>query len=223
MKEETVADFRGSLRGRLIVPTDPDYDEARALYNGMIDKRPSLIARCVDVAALPEVAEVAFIPFLGLLVGREMVSRIGVPANNLFPVGETLITYIATDVNGNTASVTQTVTVVDNTPPIISRAEASPSILWPPNHGMVDVTIDYEAADNCAVLESWLSVSSSVPGSGSDSEVVDAHHVRLRAARSGRWGERLYTVTITTKDIHGNLSTQNVTIRVPQSKGEGRM
>ena len=48
--KETVAHFRGSLRGRLIVPTDPDYDEARALYNGMIDKRPSLIARCVDVA-----------------------------------------------------------------------------------------------------------------------------------------------------------------------------
>jgi len=42
--------FEGALRGRLIRPTDADYDEARALYNGMIDKRPRLIARCVDVA-----------------------------------------------------------------------------------------------------------------------------------------------------------------------------
>ena len=33
------------LRGRLVSPTDPDYDEVRALYNGMIDKRPRLIAR----------------------------------------------------------------------------------------------------------------------------------------------------------------------------------
>ncbi|MGN6113736.1 MAG: glycosyltransferase [Luteimonas sp.] len=41
-------------------------------------------ARCVDVAALPEVAEVAFIPFLGLLVGREMVSNIGVPDAGFF-------------------------------------------------------------------------------------------------------------------------------------------
>jgi hypothetical protein len=38
------------FRGRLISPTDKDYDEARALYNGMIDKRPKLIARCVDAA-----------------------------------------------------------------------------------------------------------------------------------------------------------------------------
>jgi hypothetical protein len=150
------------------------------------------------------------------------ISRIGVPANNLFSVGETLITYTATDVNGNTASVTQTVTVVDNTPPVISQVAASPSILWPPNRDMVDVTVTYEAADNCAILESWLSVSSNQPGDSSisDWEVVDAHHVRLRAARSARWGERLYTVTITAKDIHGNLSTQTATVIVPQSKGQ---
>ncbi|MEW9586831.1 FAD-binding oxidoreductase [Paraburkholderia sp. DGU8] len=38
------------FRGRLIVPSDKDYDEARALYNGMIDKRPKVIARCTDAA-----------------------------------------------------------------------------------------------------------------------------------------------------------------------------
>jgi hypothetical protein len=38
------------FRGRLIGPSDQDYDEARALYNGMIDKRPKLIARCADAA-----------------------------------------------------------------------------------------------------------------------------------------------------------------------------
>ena len=39
---------------RLIGPDDPRYDEARALFNAMIDKRPALIARCEtadDVAA----------------------------------------------------------------------------------------------------------------------------------------------------------------------------
>jgi hypothetical protein len=38
------------FRGRLIGPSDKDYDEARALYNGMIDKRPRMIARCTSAA-----------------------------------------------------------------------------------------------------------------------------------------------------------------------------
>ncbi|HYD73716.1 MAG TPA: FAD-binding protein, partial [Candidatus Binatia bacterium] len=39
-----------NFRGDLIKPGDAAYDEARALYNGMIDKRPALIARVADVA-----------------------------------------------------------------------------------------------------------------------------------------------------------------------------
>ena len=38
------------LRGDLIRPTDVGYDQARAVYNAMIDKRPAAIARCRDVA-----------------------------------------------------------------------------------------------------------------------------------------------------------------------------
>lgn len=50
MRDENINKFRQNLRGRLITRSDPDYDDARALYNGMIDKRPLLIAQCVDVA-----------------------------------------------------------------------------------------------------------------------------------------------------------------------------
>ncbi|MGV3502760.1 MAG: FAD-binding oxidoreductase [Adhaeribacter sp.] len=39
-----------SLRGKLIEPQDADYDTCRHLYNGMIDKHPLMIARCVDEA-----------------------------------------------------------------------------------------------------------------------------------------------------------------------------
>jgi hypothetical protein len=50
MHEQAISDFQKSLRGRLISRNDADYDTARALYNGMIDKRPQLIARSADVA-----------------------------------------------------------------------------------------------------------------------------------------------------------------------------
>src|SRR6478735_12547913 len=38
------------FRGRLIATDDPDYENARKLFNAMIDKKPRLIARCVDAA-----------------------------------------------------------------------------------------------------------------------------------------------------------------------------
>src|SRR3954452_18589949 len=41
--------FAAQLHGAVTRPEDPDYDEVRALYNAMIDKRPALIARCADV------------------------------------------------------------------------------------------------------------------------------------------------------------------------------
>jgi FAD/FMN-containing dehydrogenase len=50
MREETKSKFRESLRGALIERDNPDYHELRKLYNGMIDKRPLMIARCLDVA-----------------------------------------------------------------------------------------------------------------------------------------------------------------------------
>lgn len=44
--DEQLEQFEAGFHGDLIRPDDPDYDEARAVWNGMIDKRPGLIARC---------------------------------------------------------------------------------------------------------------------------------------------------------------------------------
>jgi len=50
LSEATMATFKTSLRGEVIGPGDRSYDESRKVYNSMIDRRPRLIARCVDVA-----------------------------------------------------------------------------------------------------------------------------------------------------------------------------
>src|SRR5215472_11192732 len=42
--------LKAKLRGETIQQGDAGYDEARKLYNAMMDKKPALIARCVDVA-----------------------------------------------------------------------------------------------------------------------------------------------------------------------------
>ena len=42
----TVEDFRGSLHGESLLPGDAGYDDARRIWNAMIDKRPAMIARC---------------------------------------------------------------------------------------------------------------------------------------------------------------------------------
>ena len=42
--------LREQLRGQLITPEDPDYESARAVYNGMIDKRPAGVVRVAQVA-----------------------------------------------------------------------------------------------------------------------------------------------------------------------------
>jgi FAD/FMN-containing dehydrogenase len=45
-----IEEFQKSLRGQLIRPGDAGYDEARMVWNGMINKRPALIARCAGAA-----------------------------------------------------------------------------------------------------------------------------------------------------------------------------
>jgi len=50
ISQTLIQEFRVSLRGGLLEPHDPGYDDARPVYNGMIDKHPRMIAKCVDTA-----------------------------------------------------------------------------------------------------------------------------------------------------------------------------
>ena len=50
MKNEVVDAFKPTLRGPVLQPGDPGYDDARAIWNAMIDRRPAMIARCAGTA-----------------------------------------------------------------------------------------------------------------------------------------------------------------------------
>jgi hypothetical protein len=123
------------------------------------------------------------------------------------------------DGNGNSSTQTQTVIVQDTTPPTITGLSASPSQLWPVDHKMVDVTINYTATDNCGgPVTSVLTVSSN-QGTSDDWQVVDAHHVKLHAERNGNNNDRIYTITVKCSDSNGNMTTMTVTVTVPHDQG----
>jgi uncharacterized repeat protein (TIGR01451 family) len=124
--------------------------------------------------------------------GVGAVSRSGVPAGNNFPEGTTIVTYSATDAHGNTGSDTQTVTVIDNTAPVISCP--SNIVLEPtcPTGGIATWTAPV-GTDNCPGA---TTSQMGGPASGSVFPVGTT------------------TVTYTTNDAHGNSTSCSFTVTV---------
>ena len=65
LETRQVNDFRATVRGEVLLPTDHAYESARKIYNAMIDKRPSLIVQCANAADV--VSAVRFARRHGLL------------------------------------------------------------------------------------------------------------------------------------------------------------
>jgi hypothetical protein len=42
-----------NIQGKILTPGCTEYEQARKLYNGMVDKRPAIIAKCADAADGP--------------------------------------------------------------------------------------------------------------------------------------------------------------------------
>src|SRR5256714_1762775 len=55
----TIDQITASFAGQLLQPTDPAYDDARRVHNGLVDKRPVLIARCRGVADIADAVKLA--------------------------------------------------------------------------------------------------------------------------------------------------------------------
>jgi len=128
--------------------------------------------------------------------GVGAVSRSGVPSGNFFPVGQTTLTYSATDAHGNTGTATQVVTVVDTTPPVISCPS---NIVLEPTcpTGAIATFANATATDNCGVQSV---VRTAGPASGSVFPIGTT------------------TVTFTATDIYSNTSSCSftVTVKTPQ-------
>ena len=149
----------------------------------------------------------------------------------VFPLGVTTVTFTARDGSGNATTATTAVTVVDTTPPVIAAIAASPSLLWPPNHKMVPVTLTVDASDigdatpSCRVI----SITSNEPVDGKrdghtspDWRIIDDLRVELRAERAGGGHGRVYGITVRCTDDSSNSVARRVAVKVPHDRRQAR-
>jgi N-acetylneuraminic acid mutarotase len=142
------------------------------------------------------------------------------------PVGNHQIVLQVSD--GFNAPVSEGITVViDGEPPTLAPV-ADKTILWPPNHQMVPVTITTNAKDNSGMAVTLaVSVSCNEPNDGSQywtEPVIDQSTgiitLQLQASRLGKGKGRQYTIYIVAKDQSGNSSAVQVVIVVPHDQGK---
>ncbi len=147
--------------------------------------------------------------------------------------GVTVVTWTATDDAGNSSQCSATVTVVDTVAPTFDVLLPSRDVLWPPNHKMVDISMEIEVSDVCDddVIVTLDSITSSEPDDGqgdgsTEDDIQDATYgtddraFALRAERSGLSDEgRTYTITYTVADCSGNSTTESVEVLVPHDQG----
>ncbi len=149
----------------------------------------------------------------------------------------TPVTFTGTDKTGNSAQCTADVTVEDTSDPVFDTLEVSRDVLWPPNHKMVDVTVDIEVSDVCDanVVVTLDMIVSSEPDNGiGDGNTIndiqnaefgtDDRSFSLRSERSGRNHDgRTYTITYSVTDCSGNATTADIFVRVPHNQSGNAM
>jgi Tol biopolymer transport system component len=146
----------------------------------------------------------------------------------ILPFGSTTVTWTATDGSGNTITGTQVVTVDDTTPPTLTVA-LDPTVLWPPDHTLTAIRATINATDDCdpSPVVRLVSITSSEPDDGTGPRdkphdiqgamyLTTDRRFALRAEHAPS-GTREYTVTYEAEDAHHNVTSVQVTVRVPKS------
>lgn len=59
LNNKTVNDLRHDLTSKVVLPTDPDYDAVREIWNAMIDRQPAVIVQCTNADDVPKVIQFA--------------------------------------------------------------------------------------------------------------------------------------------------------------------
>lgn len=146
-----------------------------------------------------------------------------------FGVGSHDVLVSVTDSETNSVICTNTIEVVDTTPPAIQSLKATPNKLWPPNHKMQCIQLTLAATDTCggSVTSRVVSVTSNEPqrGGGDGNTCPDwalvpgKMKVYLRAERSGRGHGRTYTINVECADTTGNATNATVNVFVPHDQG----
>jgi hypothetical protein len=185
------------------------------LAGGLINRRPVVFARNAVLAAGPactatihvtDVDNGSFDPDAGDAVALR-VDPVG-------PLGPSRyeVTLTGTDMHGKSASSTALVNIVDEMAPTIGRVTFQTQVQRPRNEHFVLVTLDYSVSDNCGAVTTELMVTSR-DGDDRGWQVLDAHHVLLRAGRRGRDGDDDDTIAVIATDAAGNQTVQTVMIR----------
>jgi hypothetical protein len=155
-----------------------------------------------------------------VLSGSCGVVTTSIASGSFFPIGTTTVNATA---SASPATCSFDVTVNDVQPPAITGLSVNPSVIDSNNHKMVDVTVSYTSTDNSGNANVCsITVTSNEPGNGlgdgntqPDWEIIDAHHIRLRAERAGTGVDRVYTITVTCVDAAGNTTSASTTVTVP--------
>ena len=51
--KDTIEKLKSKTKGRIVLPSDPDYNEVRKIWNAMIDRRPAVIMQCAEADDVP--------------------------------------------------------------------------------------------------------------------------------------------------------------------------